>query len=131
MNSYEIAMIIDPNLSEKDVQKIAQEAKDLLANFGATAIADERIERRALAYPVKKHKEGTYVFLDFTGPADAPQKVRYELRHREGLLRMATISKPVEPAAPSAPPAPSAPVSEPAPAVVPAAPAAEPEVAGG
>jgi len=117
-------MIIDPNLSEKDVQKIAQDTRDLLANSGATAIADERIERRALAYPVKKHKEGTYLFIDFTGPADAPQKVRYELRHREGLLRMAFVTKPVVPAAPECEPAPAAaaPATEPPP---------EPEAAGG
>jgi small subunit ribosomal protein S6 len=88
-------MILDPNLSEKDVQKIGQETKDLLTNYGATAIADERIERRALAYPVKKHNEGIYVFIDFTGPNTTPQKVRYDLRHREGLLRMAFVSKPL------------------------------------
>lgn len=123
MNSYEIAMIVDPNQSEKDIQKIAQETKDLLANYGATAIADERVERRALAYPVKKHKEGIYVFIDFTGPAEVPAKIRYELRHREGLLRMASIIKPVVPAAPSAEPV-AAPVEPPPP------PAPEPEATG-
>ena len=118
MNSYEIAMILDPNLSEKDVQKIGQETRDLLTTYGATAIADERIERRALAYPVKKHSEGIYVFIDFTGPTTAPQQVRYDLRHREGLLRMAFVTKPhvVEPVEEQR--APSVPVPPPEPEAV-------------
>ncbi len=92
--SYEIAMILDPSMSDKDVQKIAQEVRDLLVAAGAAAVSDERTERRALAYPVKKRNEGIYCYIYFTGPTTTPEKVRYELRHREGLLRMTFIRRP-------------------------------------
>ena len=127
MNSYEIAMIDNPNQSDKDVQKLAQEVKDLLIANGATAISDERVERRALAYPVQKHAEGIYVYINFTGPAVAPEKVRFELRHREGLMRIAFIAKPIPVIEP-------APVREVAPEPQPqpeAPPEPQPEVAGG
>jgi len=95
LNSYELAMIVSPDLAEKDVQKLAQDSKDLLAVSGATAVADEQIERRALAYPIKKHNEASYVYINFSGPASIPEKFRYEMRHREGLMRMAFVCKPV------------------------------------
>ena len=95
MNNYELAMIVSPDLAEKDVQKLAQDSKELLAASGATAVSDEQIERRALAYPIKKHNEANYVYINFSGPPTAPEKFRYEMRHREGLMRMAFVCKPV------------------------------------
>ena len=95
MNSYELAMIVSPDLAEKDVQKLAQDTKELLAASGATAVSDEQIERRALAYPIKKHNEANYVYVNFSGPPSIPEKFRYEMRHREGLMRMAFVCKPV------------------------------------
>jgi ribosomal protein S6 len=108
LNSYELAMIVSPDLAEKDVQKLAQDSKELLAVSGATAVADEQIERRALAYPIKKHSEANYVYINFSGPASIPEKFRYEMRHREGLMRMAFVCKPAPkaPAEPEAAPAP-------------------------
>lgn len=115
MNSYELAMIVSPDLAEKDVQKLAQDSKDLLAASGATTILDEQIERRALAYPIKKHNEASYVYINFSGAPTVPEKFRYEMRHREGLMRMAFVCKPVPKppaeaeAAPAPEPAPEAP----------------------
>jgi ribosomal protein S6 len=88
-------MIVSPDLAEKDVQKLAQDSKELLAASGATAVSDEQVERRALAYPIKKHSEANYVYINFSGPPTTPEKFRYEMRHREGLMRMAFVCRPV------------------------------------
>ena len=106
MNSYELAMILSPTLSEKDAQKVAEEAKELLLANGGSAISEPQFERRAFAYPVKKHNEGTFAFINFNGPATVPSKIRFEMRHREGLLRMAFVCKPAPKPAPAAQPAP-------------------------
>jgi len=95
LNSYELAMIVSPDLAERDVQKLAQDAKELLVASGATAVSDEQIERRALAYPIEKHTEANYVYVNFSGPSSIPEKFRYEMRHRDGLMRMAFVCKPV------------------------------------
>ena len=108
MNSYELAMIVSSDLAEKDVQKLSQDSKELLAASGATAVSDEQVERRALAYPKKKHNEANYVYINFSGSPTTPEKFRYEMRHREGLMRMAFVCRPVpkppaEVAVPAAP----------------------------
>ncbi len=117
MEHYEVAMLLSPDFSDKDVERFAQETKEMLSKFGATDIGEEKIERRAFAYPVKKHNEGFYVFIGFNGPPNLPGEVRTELRHREGLLRLAFIRKPETPAEPelSVEPEPTAePQTEPA-----------------
>jgi len=114
LNSYELAMILSPTLSEKDAQKVTEEAKELLIANGASAITEPQFERRAFAYPVKKHTEGTFAFMNFNGPAAVPSKIRFEMRHREGLLRMAFVCKPAPKPAPAAEPAP-APAAAPGP----------------
>ncbi|MEO0078570.1 MAG: 30S ribosomal protein S6 [candidate division WOR-3 bacterium] len=126
MNSYEIAMIVDPNMAEKDVQQLAQETKDLLVRNGASTVVDERIERRTLAYPIKRHTEAYYIFIGFVGPTTIPDKVRSEMKHREGLLRMAFIAKPISTEPSAEPPV----ASEGTPAEA-AGPEPTPEVAGG
>ncbi len=94
MNHYETAMLLNPALSDKDVSKFVQEARELLTKHGAAELAPEKTERRPLAYPVKKHTEGTYVFINFDGPPSLPAEMRSELRHRDELLRLAFIRKP-------------------------------------
>jgi ribosomal protein S6 len=95
LSNYELAMIVSPDLAESDVLKLARDSKDLLAASGATAVADEQVERRALAYPIKKHNEANYVYINFSGPSTIPERFRHEMRHREGLMRMAFVCKPV------------------------------------
>jgi small subunit ribosomal protein S6 len=116
LNSYELVMLLDPNLPDRDVQKITEEARELLSANGADVVAEGRVERRALAYPVKKHREAVYSFVGFAGPAPLPQKVKFEMRHREGLLRMAFVRRPMPaPAAPATPQPAPMPAPEPTP----------------
>ncbi len=93
MSHYEMAVLLSPDLSDKNVQKFAEEARKLLEKHGAIEIGDEKIERRSLAYPLKKKTEGFYIFTSFVGPATIPEAVRTELLHREDLLRLAFIRK--------------------------------------
>lgn len=94
MNKYELAAILNPDLSEKDVTRLVQELKDLLTAHGASDFKPERVERRALAYLTKKFREGYYVFLDFVSPASLPAAMRTELKHRQEILRLAFLRLP-------------------------------------
>ena len=102
MNHYEAAFLLNPNLGEKEIDQFGGEAQELLRKHGATDVGEARVERRSLAYPVKKQTEGFYVFVEFTGPATIPAQMRTELRHREDLFRFAFVNKP-EPTPPAEP----------------------------
>lgn len=109
MQHYEAAFLLKPDLSDKDVERFVTEVKQLLTEHGAKDLEPEKVERRALAYPVKKYTEGYYVFIGFFAPPQLPAQIRTEMRHREELLRLAFIRKPV--IIPEPEPAPSEAVS--------------------
>ncbi len=100
---YEMTIILSPDREEKDVAKLTQEFTTILNNYGAQEIINIRTERRAFAYPIKKHSEGTYVFIDFQGPPTLPEKVRQELQHREEILRLAFFCLPHQTEKPATP----------------------------
>ncbi len=104
MNHYETAFLLTPNVADKDIEKFTAEVQELLRKHGATEVAEARVERRALAYPVKKHTEGHYVFIPFDGPASIPDDMRTELRHREELLRIGFVRRPELPPEPEVKP---------------------------
>ncbi len=89
-----MAIILEPNLSENDVARVTDELTNLITKLGAARILDIRTERRAFAYPIKKHREGTYIFIHFQGPSQLPIKTREELKHREEILRLAFFRLP-------------------------------------
>ncbi|MGB9742535.1 MAG: 30S ribosomal protein S6 [candidate division WOR-3 bacterium] len=93
MNNYELAVIIDGNLNEEGVTKIRQELVEMLTGYGA-AVTETKIERRAFAYPIRKQREGTYLFINFQAPPTTPERIRRDLLHREEMLRIAIFRLP-------------------------------------
>jgi small subunit ribosomal protein S6 len=139
LNHYEVATLLTPDLTEKDIQVYIEEMRSLLQQHGAVDIDEPKTGRRTLAYPVRKHTEGQYVFIQFDSPATLPEVIRTELKHREGILRLAFIrrpkpapeqEKPTETVAPAeAAPAETATPTETAPPATIETPASEPEPA--
>ncbi len=124
MENYEIAVLLNPEMEDKDLQAFVAELKELLEKNGATELGEPRLDRRPMAYPIKKAKDAFYLFINFKSPATLPQAIRTELKHREGILRMAFVNKPVtafmaDAVAAAQPPAqPAAPAPAPAPETV-------------
>lgn len=98
MNNYELTLIVDPNLSEKDGERLQEELITLLKTHGVEKFYGIRTERRAFAFPIRKHREGTYFFISFLGPAEVPEKIRRDLMHRDEILRLAFFRLPYPPA---------------------------------
>ncbi|MFO7676123.1 MAG: 30S ribosomal protein S6 [bacterium] len=118
MNHYEAVTLLVPEFADKDVQKYVDDLTELLGRHGAAEISPARVDRRALAYPVRKRTEGYYVYLRFDAPAGLPAEVKSEFKHREGILRLAFVRRPrlaPEPelaGRPAPPPLPEEPVED-------------------
>lgn len=94
LNHYETVTLLVPEFSDKEVQKYVEDLTELLTRLGAVELSPARVERRPLAYPIKKHTEGHYVFIRYDAPTTLPDAVRTEFKHREGILRLAFIARP-------------------------------------
>jgi len=84
---YEINILFDPALSEKEVDKELESLKSLVAKFGETLNGDTK-QKIDLAYPIKGKKIAwwsNFVLVTLTG--DFYPKLLEQLRLKDTVLR--------------------------------------------
>ena len=86
-NPYEAMFIVKPNLSDADVQKIADSFKSVVEDNGGSVSEAGRWDKRRLSYPIDGHRDGTYVLMKFDAPADVPQELSRLLRIHDDVIR--------------------------------------------
>ena len=92
MRPYELMVIFDPEVDDRQVGPTMEKFLTVVKNDGGTVDKLDVWGRRRLAYPIKKKDEGSYVVTTFTSePATAKELDRQlglsELVMRTKLLR--------------------------------------------
>ena len=75
MNIYENIVILNASLSDEELEAASGKIKDLITNAGGEILKADVWGRRKLAYEVRKHKKGFYLFLLFRSPASFIKKL--------------------------------------------------------
>jgi small subunit ribosomal protein S6 len=88
---YETVFVLNPELTEEDVEANVQNFVQLLENKGAEIIRIDRGGKRRLAYVMRKQRYGYYTLIHFRAtPAPLPELERmYRLSER--VLRYLTV----------------------------------------
>lgn len=74
MRKYEIMLIIDPNVDERQVPAMVDKHLLTITNAGGTVDNIDIWGRRKLAYDIQKKSEGIYVVVNVTSaPADVAE----------------------------------------------------------
>jgi small subunit ribosomal protein S6 len=91
--TYELALVLDPALSDEEQVVLVDDIKKLVTSTGAEVVKEESWGKRKLAYPVGKVSEGRYVFLYVVAEAAVPpfQEVEKRLNQNERVLRYLTL----------------------------------------
>ncbi len=149
---YETVFILPADYTPQKVDEFLEKLKAVITKGGGEIVQIDKWGRRRLAYPIKRNREGFYVFVLFKAPGAVPAEVNRFFLVNEDVVRniickalkgkpgSPTMSVPApllqiatapymrpNPMAPGLPPAPGVPGAA-APAV-PAAPAAAPVAA--
>ena len=91
MRNYELGFVIHPEVEQSDVtQSVDRVGQYVSAGDGEVTSVDVW-GRRSLAYPISKHKEGTYVFLHAQLDPQAIQELERNLKLDEEILRYLLI----------------------------------------
>lgn len=89
MNNYEGMFIFKSDLSKEDLDKTAAQVKDAITkNKGSLSGDMKELGKQALAYPIKKHKEGVYYLVNFHIDPDAISKLKRAFVLNESILRV-------------------------------------------
>ena len=79
MRIYEELFIVKPEVPEEEIDTFIDQMKGHITHAGGTVDKVEKWGKRRLAYKVEKHKEGSYVLLQFTAGAEAVKDLLAQL----------------------------------------------------
>ncbi len=84
---YELAFILNPEVNEEQTQTILGRVDQVVANYGGRIVKVNQWGRRRLAYPIERHRDGFYVFIDMILTPETVNELERTLRVSEEVLR--------------------------------------------
>jgi len=91
MNQYETVFILNPVLSDTQVEETAKKFESFLKERGAKFVAKENWGLKKLAYPIQNKKSGFYHLFEFTVPGEVIASYEQEFRRDERVMRFLTV----------------------------------------
>ena len=87
MRNYELVCIIQPDLDETAFKEVLEKVKGWVVEAGGSVDKEDVWGKRKLAYLIQKQREGQYVLLYITMPADATKELERKIRFLEPVMR--------------------------------------------
>jgi len=100
MRLYELTVIIDSSLDESTIQTEIEKIENRITDSNGKIHRLDRWGLKRLAYEIKKHTQGYYVFFLFEANPGLTGEIEKNLRLSENVLRYLSILSPVEIPAP-------------------------------
>jgi small subunit ribosomal protein S6 len=119
VTTYEILLMLDPELADARQDELIKRVRTLVENGGGTWRSHDAWGRRRLAYEINKKPEGVYHLVVFEAPGETLDEVSRVLKIDDAVLRH-LATRHIEGSRTSAP-RDDTPAPAPAPAPVPAA----------
>ena len=95
---YEMALIVDTQRPNREVDEAVARYEALLAEHGAEVVDVDRWGARKLAYAIRKRQQGDYTFFQFRAEPDAVANVDRACRLDEAVLRHLILQVEIPPA---------------------------------
>jgi len=87
---YELGVIFSPEVSEEETRSLLDRIDQIVANHGGQVVRVNQWGRRRLAYPIERHRDGIYVFIDMILTPETVSEIERTLKVSEVVLRHMT-----------------------------------------
>lgn len=91
MQEYESIFILDPNLSDNEVQQAIRRFQEIVAKAGGVVDKTEDWGKKRLAYEVAKHRKGHYALFHLTGTPATVTELERNYRLADAVLKFITV----------------------------------------
>lgn len=89
---YEISFFIDPDIKEEEVSAYAQKIKDFIVELGGDISKEQPIQKKKLAYQIKKAKQGYFGSMLFNLAPENLKTLDKKLKLEDFVLRYLVIA---------------------------------------
>lgn len=92
MKNYETVFILNPALSESQVDMAVEKYEKLLKSNGAKITSKEVWGLKKLAYSIQNKNSGFYNLIEYSAPAEVVSILEVEFSRDETVMRNLTVS---------------------------------------
>lgn len=93
MNQYEIAYFLNPDIKEEEATSVyLQKIKDVISELGGEITKENPIQKKKLAYQVKKAKQGYFGWMLFNFEPGNIKSLDKKLKLEDYILRYLVVA---------------------------------------
>lgn len=92
LKQYETVVILNPVLSQDQVNETVEKFKKILTDSGAEIVYENNWGLRKLAYPIQKKNTGFYYLTEFKSDGEIIAKLELEYKRDERVMRFLTVA---------------------------------------
>jgi len=96
MNTYELMIIINPQISDADAAATVEKAKKMLTDEKAEVLNEDRLGRKKFSHPVGKNRDGFYVYMKVKAAPESVKTITHNLKLQEHVLRAMMLNSVAE-----------------------------------
>lgn len=98
MRRYELMLVISPEVPDDKSQALVDRITRQVVAAGGQIVKVAPWGRRRLAYPIDRHREGSYQIILFEAPSDAIRELEHTLLITEEVLRhlVTRVERPIK-----------------------------------
>jgi small subunit ribosomal protein S6 len=90
-HKYDVIYILDPNATTEEGTAVSSKIEQIVADAKGTILKKDDWGKRRLAYSVKKHREGHYIFYHVAISPDAVAEITRNLRLLEKVIKFSIV----------------------------------------
>lgn len=87
MKTYELLTVFKPNLDAEEVDKLIAKLNETIVEFGGKVDSTDKIGRKKLAYDIQNFRDGFFVVMNLSLPAEKIAEFKRQLRLSDNILR--------------------------------------------
>jgi small subunit ribosomal protein S6 len=91
MRIYENLFIVRPDATEEEIDHLVDGLSKTVTSGGGTVDKVEKWGKRRLAYRVDKHREGSYVLMQFTAGPELVKEFERRLRVQDAVIKFLSV----------------------------------------
>jgi small subunit ribosomal protein S6 len=98
MRRYELMLVIRPDVADERSQALVDRTTRQIVAGGGQIVKVAPWGRRRLAYPIDRHREGSYQIILFEAPSEAISELEHSLLITEEVLRhlVTRVERPIK-----------------------------------
>ncbi|MCL2389253.1 MAG: 30S ribosomal protein S6, partial [Elusimicrobia bacterium] len=91
MVNYESTFICSPELPAEKVEEISAKVVKIIESSKGSLKTVQQLGKKKLAYPIEKFREGSYVYMELSGPGDMIAALENFFKVNDEVIRFLTV----------------------------------------